>query len=51
MISVPMVIQGRPERLVTYKGNPCFIIPILWQTLRSHLMISLIETPVNYSME
>jgi len=51
MISVPMVIQGKPERLVTYKGNPCFIIPILWQKLRSHLMISLVETPVVYNLE
>ena len=48
MISVPVVIQGKPDRLVTYKGSACFVIPIIWQKLRSLLMISLIEAPGGY---
>lgn len=45
MISVPVVIQGKPERLVAYKGIACFVIPILWRGMRSLLMISISETP------
>jgi chemotaxis protein CheX len=48
MISTPVVIQGKPDRLVTYKGTPCFVIPILWEEMRSLLMISLVETPVSF---
>lgn len=52
MISTPVVIQGKPERLVTYKGSPCFVIPIKWRDMRSLLMISLAEAPpVNYELE
>jgi len=50
MISTPVVIQGKPERLVPYKGGACFAIPILWRELRSLLMISLVETPVSYDL-
>jgi chemotaxis protein CheX len=50
MISVPVVIQGKPERLVTYKGAACFVIPILWEGMRSLLMISLVETPQTFEL-
>ncbi|HWB61171.1 MAG TPA: chemotaxis protein CheX [Chthoniobacteraceae bacterium] len=48
MISVPVVIQGKPERLVHYKGNSCFVIPIRWRGMRSFLKICLIETPMSF---
>jgi chemotaxis protein CheX len=51
MISTPVVIQGKPERLVPYKGGACFVIPILWQQMRSLLMISLIEAPPVFDLQ
>ena len=50
MISVPVVIQGKPERLVHYKGHACFVIPIRWKGMRSYLKICLIETPVSFDV-
>lgn len=50
MISVPVVIQGRPERLVHYKGNACFVIPIRWHGVRSFLKICLMDAPVSFDL-
>jgi chemotaxis protein CheX len=49
MISVPVVIQGKPERFVHYKGTACFVIPILWKKMRSLLKICLVEAPVSFT--
>ena len=45
MISVPVVIQGRPDRLVWPKATACFAIPIVWQEMRSLLMVCLTDNP------
>lgn len=50
MISVPVVIQGKPERLVHYKGSACFVIPIIWKEMRSLLKICLVEAPVSFDL-
>jgi len=50
MISVPVVIQGKPEKLVHYKGSACFVIPIRWREMRSLLKICLIESPVTFDL-
>ncbi len=43
MISVPVVLQGKPDRVKRPKGSACFTIPILWKGTRSLLMICLVE--------
>lgn len=43
MISVPVVIQGKPKRLMLPKDTACFVIPIRWRHLRSLLMLCLSE--------
>jgi chemotaxis protein CheX len=43
MISVPTVLQGKPTRLTGPKGTACFVIPILWQEMRSLLMLYLAD--------
>lgn len=45
MISTPVVIQGRPDRLVWPKATACFGIPILWQDIKSLLMVCLADNP------
>lgn len=50
MISVPVVIQGKPEKVVHYKGNACFVIPIRWRGLRSFLKICLMDVPVSFDL-
>lgn len=45
MISVPVVLQGRPERLTWPKNTACFVIPIQWKECRSLLMLCLAENP------
>jgi chemotaxis protein CheX len=43
MISPPTVLQGRPTRLTWPKNTACFVIPILWQEMRSLLMVCLAD--------
>ena len=45
MISVPVVMQGRPERLAWPKNTACFVIPLQWKACRSLLMLCLAENP------
>jgi len=46
MISVPVVVLGKPERFVWPKNTACFVIPIRWQQTRALLMVCLTNAPV-----
>jgi len=41
MISVPVVLQGKPEQLLLAKGNRSFVIPIQWRQYTAALVVSL----------
>lgn len=43
MISVPVVMQGRPERLTWPKNTACFVIPIGWGECQSLLLLCLAD--------
>ena len=43
MISVPIVLQGRPDRLAWPKNTACFVIPIRWDECRSLLLLCLAD--------
>jgi chemotaxis protein CheX len=45
MISVPVILQGHPDRILWPANTVCFVIPILWQETRSLLMICLATSP------
>jgi chemotaxis protein CheX len=46
MIAVPLVILGKPERIVWPKETETFVIPIIWQQMRSLLIICLGGKPL-----
>lgn len=41
MISVPVVLQGKPEQLLLAKENRSFVIPIQWHKHTAALVVSL----------
>lgn len=41
MISVPVVLQGKPDQLLLSKENRSFVIPIQWRQYTSALVVSL----------
>jgi chemotaxis protein CheX len=45
MISTPVVMQGKPDRIAWPKATASFGIPILWQDVRSLLMVCLADGP------
>ena len=46
MLAVPVVLQGKPERIVWPKETETFVIPISWQQTRSLLIICLGGSPM-----
>ena len=49
MISVPMVLVGRPDEVRFPEGVPTFLIPIFWRDLKSLLVICLEDATGNGS--
>lgn len=41
MISVPIVLEGRPERMLLSRTSRSFVIPIEWHLHRAALVVSL----------
>lgn len=41
MISVPIVLQGKPEQLLLAKNSRSFVIPIQWRQYTAALVVSL----------
>ncbi len=41
MISVPLVLEGRPDRLLLSRNSRSFVIPIEWHLHRAALVVSL----------
>ncbi len=49
MISVPVVFSGRPEHLLWPKNTARYVIPIVWQSKRSLLIVCIGDAPAALS--
>jgi chemotaxis protein CheX len=40
-ISVPIILQGAPDKLVIKVEPPCYVLPVEWQQHKFHIVIGI----------